>query len=127
MAKALQKAQCAVQVQSTLVNVELPMGEGAVPDMATVDRAVARDLNHTLSYHATFVRNGTGKVVMDRRRNTADLLRVYYPELSLPVLGDMVTWDVDNPNDLQLMLPGGGEVRCVPFCAMSPQHGGAVP
>ena len=93
------------------------MGRAAVPDMSTVDRAVARDLNQPLQYQATFVRNAAGKVVMDRRRNTADLLAVYYPTVSAPVLGDMVAWDVDNPNDLQLMLPGGGEVRAA-CCAV---------
>lgn len=103
------------QVQSTLVNVELPLGKQAVPDMASVDRAITRDLNQFLSYPVTFVRNASGKVVMDRRRNTADLLGMYYPNISIQQLGDMVTWDIDNPNDLQLMLPNGGEV-CVVLC-----------
>jgi hypothetical protein len=86
------------------------MGRDAVPDVATVDRAIDRDLNQTLTYPVSFVRNSSGKVVMDRRRNTADLLGAYYPKISLQQLQDMVTWDIDNPNDLQLMLPGGGEV-----------------
>lgn len=86
------------------------MGKGAVPDMTSVDRAINRDLNQTLSYPVTFVRNTSGKVVMDRRLNTADLLSTYYPSISVPQLRDLVTWDIDNPNALRLMLPNGGEV-----------------
>ena len=101
-----------MQVRSTLVRVELPRGAAAVPEAEarSVARARERDLNTPLMYAVTFVRNARGQVVLDRRRNTAELLAVYYPGVAARTLADMVAWDVEAPNDLRLALPRGGEV-----------------
>jgi hypothetical protein len=97
-------------VQSTLVRVELPRGEVAVPDLRGVERAREADLGRPMNYQAAFVRNGRGQVVLDRARNTAELLAVYYPRVGADALTRMVSWDVDDPNALRLRLPDGGSV-----------------
>jgi hypothetical protein len=65
-------------VTSTLVSVELPEGEEIVPNIASVRRAQQQDLQKPMQYQVAFMRNPSGKVVYDRRFNTAALLASYY-------------------------------------------------
>ena len=99
-----------MQVRSTLASVETPLGEEFVPDMTSVFRARQQDLNKTMTYPVTFTRNASGRVVLDRRRNTADLVSQYYAMPPERIAG-RVSWDIDNPNDLTLRLPRGGDVE----------------
>ena len=98
-----------VQVQSTLVDVELPFGESSVPDMRTVSRARREDLNKSQSYRLAFTRNAAGKVIMDRRFNTAAMLAMYYG--SFDSIKREVEWDENDPNDLSVRLPSGGRMQ----------------
>lgn len=50
------------------------------------------------------MRNSQGKPVIDRLFNTVSLLDVYMGKEGVP--SDAVQWDIDNPNDLELHLPG---------------------
>lgn len=65
-------------VTSTLVSVELPEGEAVVPNIAAVRRAQQQDLQQPMQYQVAFMRNPDGRVVYDRRFNTAALLASYY-------------------------------------------------
>eukprot|EP00892_Ulva_mutabilis_P005668 jgi/Ulvmu1/3473/UM016_0093.1 len=80
-------------VRSTLASVETPLGEDYVPDMTSISRARQQDLNKTLTYPVTFTRNAAGRVVLDRRSNTADLVAQdpYVLTLRLPRGGDVET------------------------------------
>jgi hypothetical protein len=97
------------QVQSTLKSVELPLGEGFVPDLSTVKRARESDLNKPVHYLLSFIRNPSGRVVLDRRYNIAAMLSAYYG--SLDALLRTVSWDIRDPNELSLRLPSGGAVQ----------------
>lgn len=99
-----------LQVRSTLASVETPLGEDFVPDMTTIYRARQQDLNKTQTYPVSFTRNAEGRVVLDRRRNTADLVAQYYAMPPEKIAGRVV-WDIENPNDLSLRLPRGGDVE----------------
>lgn len=99
-----------MQVRSTLATVDTPLGESFVPDMAPIARARQQDLNKTMTYPVTFSRNAEGRVVLDRRRNTADLVAQYYNMAPEKIVG-RVAWDMENPNDLSLRLPRGGDVE----------------
>lgn len=89
-------------VISTLVSVETPLGADATPDPAEVQRARATELNQPANYSLRFTLNGRGQVVADRPFNTASMLRPYpgMPEMKY-------SWNVDDPNVLTLILPGG--------------------
>ena len=97
-----------VQVRSTLTSVELPMGDSFVPDMAPINRARSADLNKPLDYRLAFTRGPGGRLVLDRRYNTAALLAAYYGGFD-DVL-KTVSWNISDPNDLAVALPGGGRV-----------------
>jgi len=92
-------------VSSTLVSVETPLGDDFVPNKRVVDRARREDLNTMVSYRASFVSNADGKVVFDRKYNTAALLRFYMGDAVR--FEDRITWDINNPNDIKISLPGG--------------------
>jgi len=47
---------------------------------------------------------------MDRQYNTAAMLAQYYGPEALAGFTRDIAWNVDNPNDLSLPLPGGGSV-----------------
>ncbi|GIL81792.1 hypothetical protein Vretifemale_10780 [Volvox reticuliferus] len=64
-------------VTSVLTRVEMPLGEDVVPNLAAVRRAQREDLDRRTSYQVAFVRNGAGKVVYDRRFNTASMLSMW--------------------------------------------------
>lgn len=98
------------QVRSTLASVETPLGKDFVPDMTAIYRARQQDLNQTMTYPVSFTRNAAGRVVLDRRRNTADLVAQYYNMTPEKIAGRVV-WDMENPNDLSLRLPRGGDVE----------------
>eukprot|EP00884_Botryococcus_braunii_P004263 jgi/Botrbrau1/13838/Bobra.0056s0075.1 len=97
------------EVASTLIKVDLPCGPEFVPDLRVVERAKKEDLNIVLRYKASFIRNGGGNVVIDRRYNTAQLLEVYMGD-SITSRGDLVSWSPESPNVLKISLPGGAEV-----------------
>lgn len=94
------------RVESVLVNVELPLGEERVPNVAQVRRAQQEDLNNIIRYHVRFVRNNTGEVVMDRKFNTGSLLSKYL-DLNDQELCDRIIWEVESPGTTQVSLPGG--------------------
>ena len=75
------------------------LGHGQV-----VDRARREDLDKPLQYPCRFVRNSQGQPVIDSLFNTVSLLDVYMGPEGVP--SDAVQWDIDNPNDLELHLPG---------------------
>lgn len=98
------------EVTSVLLKVETPLGEEAVPNMESVQRAAREDLNRPQRYRVTFMANPrNGKVIFDRRFNTASMLEMYY--------GDTVNfdrridWNPADPNVLTLSMPGGMNVR----------------
>lgn len=97
------------EVESVLTNVELPLGPEFVPDMAVVQRAQREDLQQRVRYQVGFIRNARGEVVPDRRFNTASLMQTY---LGRPVseVSQRILWNPDDPNLLQMNLPGGLEV-----------------
>jgi len=92
-------------VNSTLVSLETPLGEDFVPNMKVVQRAKQEDLNNTISYASMFVMNSDGKVVFDRKYNTVALLKFYMGDSMS--LDDRISWDINNPNDIRISLPGG--------------------
>ncbi|WIA35155.1 hypothetical protein OEZ86_003627 [Tetradesmus obliquus] len=91
-------------VTSTLVSVELPEGEAVVPNIAAVRRAEQQDLAKPMQYQVAFMRNDSGKVVYDRRFNTAALLATYYG--SNVDFAGRIQWDAKDPNSLILNMPG---------------------
>ncbi|GLC41532.1 hypothetical protein PLESTB_001000800 [Pleodorina starrii] len=91
-------------VTSVLSRVETPLGEDAVPNLAAVRRAQREDLDHKTSYQVAFVRNGAGKVVYDRRFNTASMLSMYYDNTMS--FTERIRWNIDDPNVLSLAMPG---------------------
>ncbi|EFN51116.1 hypothetical protein CHLNCDRAFT_55281 [Chlorella variabilis] len=93
------------EVDSVLTLVELPLGPEFVPDMRVVQRAQQEDLNALVQYQAAFLQNGRGEVVPDRRFNTASLMRTYAGTAAAEI-----EWDPDDPNQLQLQMPGGLQV-----------------
>ncbi|WIA14970.1 hypothetical protein OEZ85_001679 [Tetradesmus obliquus] len=96
-------------VTSTLVSVELPEGEAVVPNIAAVRRAEQQDLAKPMQYQVAFMRNDSGKVVYDRRFNTAALLATYYG--SNVDFAGRIQWDAKDPNSLILNMPGDMSVR----------------
>jgi len=100
------------QVSSVLVRVETPLGEDLVPDMRLVNRAKGEDLDKALTYQICFIRNREGRVVYDRSFNTASMLVAYYPDMTVQQLQQQyITWQRDDPNVLQLSMPGGLSAR----------------
>ena len=93
-------------VESVLVNVELPFGEERVPNVAQVRRAQQEDLNNIVRYHVRFIKNKAGEVVMDRKFNTGSLLSKYV-DLSDQELCDRILWELESPSTTQVSLPGG--------------------
>eukprot|EP00890_Picochlorum_soloecismus_P006457 jgi/Picsp_1/6812/NSC_04151-R1_protein len=93
-------------VESVLVNVELPLGEERVPNVAQVRRAQQEDLNNVIRYHVRFIRNNTGEVVMDRKFNTGSLLSKYL-DLNHQDLCNRILWELESPSTTQVSLPGG--------------------
>ncbi|EFJ51227.1 hypothetical protein VOLCADRAFT_103598 [Volvox carteri f. nagariensis] len=92
------------EVTSVLTRVDTPLGEEAVPNLAAVRRAQREDLDRRTSYQVAFVRNGTGRVVYDRRFNTASMLSMYYDK-TMSFL-ERISWDINDPNVLILSMPG---------------------
>ncbi|KXZ49476.1 hypothetical protein GPECTOR_21g702 [Gonium pectorale] len=82
------------EVTSVLVRVEMPLGEGAVPNPASVRRAEREDLDRPTRYRVAFVRNGGGKVVYDRR---------YYD--GTMSFDNRIQWNINDPNILTVNMP----------------------
>jgi len=95
-------------VQSTLVDIEIPLGETAVPsaERASLDRERAM-AGQRLVYEQGFISNGQGQVVADRATNVLRLTSAYTGSDS--VISD-VEWNVDDPNVMRLTLAGGARV-----------------
>lgn len=61
-----------------------------------------------MHYSFRFSRNSKGKVVADRKQNTASLLKAHFdPTFAYE---ERISWDIDNPDILILTLPGGTSV-----------------
>ena len=89
---------------STLTAVTTPQGEDLVQDMAVIQRARG-DIGKQIAYPMRFIRNGLGKVVMDRSYNVVTMAEA--TAKAYDVIRD-VEWDVDDPNTLRAVLPGDG-------------------
>ncbi|KAI7839807.1 hypothetical protein COHA_006605 [Chlorella ohadii] len=96
-------------VESVLRQVELPLGPELVPDMRVVQRARQEDLDTIVRYQVAFLRNARGEVVPDRAFNTASLMNTY---LGMPAadVRRRIEWNENDPNLLQMGLPGGMQV-----------------
>ncbi|KAG2499710.1 hypothetical protein HYH03_002645 [Edaphochlamys debaryana] len=94
-------------VVSVLVRLDTPLGAEGVPPaaQASVRRAQAQDLDKKTAYQVSFVRNRTGKVVYDRRFNTASMLSMYYTGADMS-FQERIVWDINDPNILSLRMPG---------------------
>lgn len=97
-------------VMSELVSVETPLGEDAVPNLMALRRAQREDLNRPVRYQVSFIRNDRGKVVFDRRFNTASMLSMYY-DGQLDSISQRISWNPNDPNVLSLSMPQGFSVR----------------
>lgn len=63
------------------------------------------DLNKPMRYRMRFIRNQQSYIVPDRQYNTASLMS-YYMGGSLERYSNTIEWAVEDPNVLQLELPG---------------------
>lgn len=105
------------RANSTLVQVETPLGDSAVPNPqvsilpctpSKLPQAFERaksELNQTMEYLVKFIQNGRGQVVLDRRFNTVEMLKLYYADAK--DLSQRIQWNINDPNGLRLSLPGG--------------------
>ena len=91
-------------VESVLVDVDFPNGPEEVADASVVRRAEKEDKNRIIKYNASFIHDGYGHVVSDRRFNTASLLSLYTP-YTLEKMASMIEWDVKNPGRLDVRMP----------------------
>ncbi|KAL4419385.1 hypothetical protein ABPG77_002912 [Micractinium sp. CCAP 211/92] len=96
-------------VESVLTSVETPLGPEFVPDMRVVQRAQQEDLNAVVRYQVAFLKNQRGEVVPDRSFNTASLMKTY-TGTPLAEVQQRIQWNSNDPNLLQLSLPGGLQV-----------------
>lgn len=108
-------------VESTLVSVETPLGLEFVPDSRVcitseqpqhdshtaqvVTRASREDLQRPIRYRMRFARNTEDAIVPDRQFNTASLMS-YYMGGPVEQYSQRITWAIEDPNVLQLDLPG---------------------
>ncbi len=76
-----------------------------------VTRAVQQDLNKPIRYRMRFIRNQDSYIVPDRRYNTASLMS-YYMGGSVERYSNTIEWMVEDPNVLQLELPGVCGIQC---------------
>lgn len=96
-------------VDSVLTNIELPLGPEFVPDMRVVQRAQQEDLNSVIKYQVAFTQNQRGEVVPDRSFNTASLMQTYTGTAAAEVQ-QRIDWDLNDPNLLEMALPGGMQI-----------------
>lgn len=94
-------------VQSILTTIQLPLGPEMVPDISLVKRAETQDKDRVINYQVSFVRNSRDQVVYDRRFNTASLLHTYIGQ-DASDLAQCITWDINDPNILDVSLPDNG-------------------
>lgn len=90
-------------VESVLMDVNFPNGPEAVADASAAQRAEKEDKGRIIKYSVSFIDDGHGHVVSDRRFNTASLLSLY-TGYSIDELSSMVEWDVKNPGRLNLRM-----------------------
>ena len=74
--------------------------------LQVVQRARQEDLNQAFNYHVAFIKGPQGRIITDRRYNTAQLLDVYLGKDS--VREDRITWNPADPNRVAIVLPGAG-------------------
>ena len=72
--------------------------------MQTVSRAVKEDLETPVQYEVSFIRNARGRIITDRRFNTASLMAIYLGKDA--ITSRAMTWNPDDPNTLEMNLPG---------------------
>ena len=70
----------------------------------TVSRAVREDLETPVQYEVSFIRNQKGRIITDRRFNTASLMSIYLGKDA--VAAKNMDWNPDVPNTLVMDLPG---------------------
>lgn len=94
------------QVVSTLVDVDVPMGEELLTDSRAVQRAKAT-INQPLPYMQRFVRAANGKVIADRPFNIESLTTASMGGRSII---EGIEWDPENPNVMRIRIPGSSEI-----------------
>lgn len=94
------------KVTSVLTSVDLPFGEGQVPDVAQVRRAQAEDLDMPKQYQVRFVTTDNGWTIMDRRYNTASLLQTYMG-MDIGEALERIQWNPAKPDHMSVSLPRG--------------------
>ena len=72
--------------------------------LQTVSRAVREDLEVPVQYEVSFIRNSSGRVVTDRKFNTASLMALYLGKDAIPARS--IKWNPQDPNTLVMNLPG---------------------
>ena len=98
-----------VQPSSQILNhQQLLPGDGeclkACRPMQVVERARREDLQKKIRYEVSYIKNKKGKVIIDRRFNTASLMNLYLGQGTVEEQG--VSWNPDDPNRLSFQLPG---------------------
>lgn len=99
---------CLQKVTSVLTKLETPLGPDYIPDPRVIERARQEDLDRAMTYDVTFRLNSRDQVIFDRAVNTANMLKVYYADVDF---GRRIDWNPDDPNVLELTMPGGMAVR----------------
>lgn len=72
--------------------------------LQVVERAKREDLKKKIRYEVSYIKNKKGKIIIDRRFNTASLMNVYLGQGVVDAQG--VSWNPDDPNRLSFQLPG---------------------
>lgn len=92
-------------VTSTLVSVEVPMGDEMLTDARAVKRSRAK-INLPLSYEQRFIREANGKVISDRPYNVDSLTTATLGGVKMI---DGIQWDPQNPNVMRINITTGSE------------------
>lgn len=96
--------------------------------MQILDRARREDLQKKIRYEVAYIKNKKGKVIIDRRFNTASLMNVYLGRGVVDEQG--VSWNPDDPNRLSFQLPGEAkqsQLRAACWHTLSTASAGLAP
>ena len=79
--------------------------------MQVVERARREDLQKKIRYEVSYIKNKKGKIIIDRRFNTASLMNLYLGQGTVEEQG--VSWNPDDPNRLSFQLPGALDPKLI--------------
>lgn len=94
------------RVTSTLVDLELPLGEDFVKQDAKVIQRARNDIDQPLVYNQRFIRGSSGRVISDRAFNLEALV-------TATAGMNMITsidWNPDDPNIMNIGITGAPDV-----------------